>query len=550
MSDSKKVKVNNDFTILEQGTVDSSKVNTPEPFIDIIDDDAGHVDSSLADEESKDESDEDGGDGESHDESLDELLPEEDTTLEDVQLEEDRTAELIASTLAEGDAGDLEIITPMGEWIQVASVLAYEASEALGLKKKLEANTITDDEHAAIHAEVVRQSEVDHRVAAMRAQQYLTQDNFYRILNGVIKAQKNGLIKNSTILDKNEKITVDIVGTELVGDNALACIEMLDGGATGINLLNSGFNVRFKAPARPQIGSIREILYKTSEQYGHKLGGVFYEHGDVFIKEHIIDRIIRYVMIKRDIANVKTKKDLLQAISIQDYETLLWGFVCAAHPKGVVVNDTCTGCGAVSTIEVDLNKLRFIDHGSFPEEAIALRKSWDKVPTKAQVKEYRKILSQNIVDNVYTSKVYPAKIHFKIPNLYEVITHGKHFYEKVVEDLYVNEHPSQTVLANRLNDNFFLSLVPWVEKIIIKHKGINREVKDPATIGSVLTRLEMRDSKIREELVNYIERTHTTFIGVPVKQCSCGTVNPYAIDGIVPYDIQTAFFTILGSLME
>lgn len=332
-------------------------------------------------------------------------------------------------------------------------------------------------------------------------------------------------------------------------------------GVRSIRLFNSGMNVTLRALTIGEKDVLVNSIRLDDGQLGSALGVATHFFGDVYVKETILKFLYNNGnIISCDLQGWQDESVFFENLSINDYDAILWGLTSLMYRNGITVSYDCSSeeCSHVRREKIDVERLRINNYAGVGEEAFAiLNKGTKKTPE--DLKEYREKLKINTNASVeWNDSDNGSKWVFelRVPSAGEFIEYGK-FYSDYITTLIHSEGGKITAKAvkRKYDNNSSRALAPWIKRIYEKlpdgQIGMDYEVEGSErakeTVPGILEQFT-NPQNIVEGIVHFMYTSRITYICYSDVPCpKCGATSKWAVEGIVPYDMQTSFFIQLNT---
>lgn len=362
-------------------------------------------------------------------------------------------------------------------------------------------------------------------------------DEFAYLANDAVEGDAAFTLKNRVLqLDKSLK------GAEVSGEQARMLILASNHNIKRVYLYNSGFNIVLRGPSLTEMNLLYNRLQEDMDTYGRMFGSLFYMYSDIKIKSIIWD-FIHNLVIGSNLNKWDKGNRLRDNISFNDYMPILLSVATLMYKEGYDFVHACTSCEFVSTTKIDLNLLQLTDFSRIPFETLKELASGKEI-TPDDVSRYKKGLKQNtpLIVGKY-------QINRRIPSIGDYLDTGNTFNEQLYSAVY--EIKEENIIDQYLKFNYSRIFEPWISSIEILDdvsKEVSFKLIDREAIGIALT--ELQNSELRDEFINqmneYIQESSITNIGYLATACECCSVVPTnTVNGFVPFDVQSSFFTML-----
>lgn len=350
-------------------------------------------------------------------------------------------------------------------------------------------------------------------------------------------------------------------------------------GMCRIPLINSGFYITVKALSIAEIASFVRTCQHNKYYFTREMGGYFYLYADIFIKELILRNFLVKIIQDSSLSGwAQMGEDILKYISIHDYDTILGvmaslmfrdgipvRYYCAEYLDGVMNGDQKVRCEHVEEVKADILKLRVCNVDLITEEMMNFLNFNGKVDPE-QVLIYQKNIAKNIkpyrftIDNKATGVVSHWEIKYRIPTADHYLTYGNEYCNLMFNQLRSDaENADESDIFHYLQYNYYKLLLPWLESISeiedINGSGedniISTVKNDPydstsrEDISEILDVISTENVALDVSVSEYVKATKITHMVHQYDKCpKCGKAPKNAVDGFIPFDVQSNFFTM------
>lgn len=393
-----------------------------------------------------------------------------------------------------------------------------------------------------------------------------------KIQNTQIKDLHEVLVSNiEGVIERVAKRPKDPKETVITGKKARNRAISLIQGVRRVVLWNSGFYITVRPMYLHEISLFYNTVNKTEYAYGRELGAHFYIYQDIIIKEVFLTQILPNVIIDSNLSEWnKMGSDIINYISIHDYDTILWALSTLMFRNGINVNYCCselmddnTPCGNIDTKLVNIEKLRLINSDYITDEVKAFMNPQDTV-TVEQVLKYQNTLIRPKNDtyrfelnSVSADKSF-WEIKLRVPSSGIYLKYGADYNT----DLFSNIGKDADRIAldeveEYLRFNLYKAFIPWIGQVnqlsscepdarIIAETPNNPDSKvDRATMKEILDVFLMENINMDKPIIDFINTSKITHIAYQYEKCpKCGKPPKTAIDGFIPHDVQAHFFNL------
>ena len=349
--------------------------------------------------------------------------------------------------------------------------------------------------------------------------------------------------KPFTLKNRVIKIDKSLGGTEVSGRQAQLLILASNKNVKKIYLYNSGFYITLKGPALVDINNVYNRLSDEMGEYGKMFGAIFYMYSDSKIKSIIWDFILSLV-IDSNLNKWDKGNRLRDYVSLLDYQPIILGIGSLMFKNGYEFVHACpvSTCKHTETAVIDLRLMQLTNFSKIQHEQLAFIAKTGGIETD-DVRKYRKAINVNPVLDVGS-----YRIHRRVPSMTDYLTYGEAFNGDMMATIHELNDPK--LIDQYLKFNFSRLFEPWITRIEMMNADgtVSFKVLERAAIALVLSEIQNGDDNAMfgEEMNKYIQESMITQIGYLAQPCTkCGAMPSGAVNGIIPFDAQHSFFTML-----
>lgn len=348
------------------------------------------------------------------------------------------------------------------------------------------------------------------------------------------------MLKNMTL-----KLDKAFDGAEVRGRKAKMMIRANNKNIKKTYLYNSGFHIVLRAPSMIEINLAYNQLEESMGTYGRILGAIFYMYSDVKIKEILWD-FIEKLVVNSNLDNWELPNVLRESVSLIDFHLILLNIGTLIFKQGFEFNHVCgnTECRHTVTELIDLKLLQLTDFSKVPFERLRWFASSSKV-TQEDVITYRNELGF-VTDSLVLGE--NVRINRKVPTIGEYLDSGVSFNDTMARS--IHDIRDETMVDQYLRFNYCQMFMPWISSIefLTETGEVSFKITERDDIQVALD--EIQKTGDYETFINkmeaFMQNAIITHIGYLTKPCiRCGYVPDGAIGGFTPFDVQSAFFSIL-----
>lgn len=382
-------------------------------------------------------------------------------------------------------------------------------------------------------------------------------ENSTAFLREAFKKQSEGdsdfNYQNEKVIDRFTRGSKVYKEKDMDGLSALRALNSNLCGIKRVNLLNSGFFIEVIALTPGEYSKIVKLLEDIGRSHDRQLGVPFHTMTGSYIKRILLEQLYGKIT-NSDFSKWKNREAFFNNLSINDYDVVLWAFASEMFPNGFEISYYCPKCGARIPSKVDFRKTRMSNFKSLTPDSFEILAKKSK--SEKDLREYRESLSfMTSEHSVIRNGQY--EITLQVPSVSEYDEVASIFKENAIKAVY-GEDVGSNELLTAFTTNQLSILSCWVSAITHYdeegnlHFIMNKKNKKVtvAQMYDAMAILQNSLGEIKTDIEEFIKKSKISFIGFPNKPCeSCGGENPYAVNEHIPYDIETAFFTMLNRLL-
>lgn len=363
----------------------------------------------------------------------------------------------------------------------------------------------------------------------------------------------------------------DSTNENLKGERAVLRVmrDMGLGTTFQVPLWHTGIWVTLKPPAESEIIELNRRLVAEKIRLGRYTYGLAYSNTTSYTNSLLLDFIFAHTYtttVRNEELPISKLKDV---ISTQDLFTLIWGFACTMYPRGFQYRRPCINdpekCNHVTEEKLNLSKLQWTNTNALTEwqkSHMTTRQPYGR--DMGSVKRYKEELLRTKPRRLTLTEptdAYQIHVTLKTPVLSEYITEGEKWItglvNKVNEALTTSDTDQErnAIIHRYAQASSMRQYAHWVESIEL---GTNI-IDDVGTINSALDTISADDRirpKFINEVVNYINDSTISLIGIPVYDCpACGM--DQKVEGIgkdfvniIPLDVIQLFFALITQRIQ
>lgn len=313
-----------------------------------------------------------------------------------------------------------------------------------------------------------------------------------------------------------------------------------------IPLPNSGFSVDICAPTKAAIYEFIVSLNLDMSEYGQTMGAHFYMYHDLFIKQTAWT-FIRTTIVGATLHNWDKRNVLEEAISLHDFNTLLWAIASLMYPSGYkefVHVCASPNCNHTEQVHIDIRKLHKTDFTKMPSACIHdLNMKNRSLMDAAKLETYH--ANMNFQKEIRFSSY---GFQLKVPSIQDYFTAGDAYNTEIQKAYGDNLREVENIINHRFNR----ILTPWVKTAVAYGEAedgteeVFSYTDDIAVIGKIMDAVQTEDDEgiLRNAITSFINETQLSHICYPVFECPTCEHVPKTNTGFFTVDPLRAFFTM------
>lgn len=356
------------------------------------------------------------------------------------------------------------------------------------------------------------------------------------------------LSKITPRLPKNDKTTP----IHLSGDAAKIAVLSRTQGLYRIMLYNSGFWITVRPITVSDASAFVHEVDNDFKELGRILGGQFHLVLGAYLKQKVLE-ILPNVIISSNLEDWDQPDVLGEAISMHDYDTILWGICCSMYRDGIGIGVHCTNmeCRHVDTNQyVDLTKACYINPDVFNAEAMEWMRDTRTTRTLDDCLKYRNVILKS-------TKTLPMEnnkvmIHMRVPSLQTYTKRSVELIGKMQSAIYRAKTRQNQELQNQVIFHIYKMLAPWISSIVYKNEADADVVIEgyDAICADLEARAE-QDHTLYSQLEEYIRDTKCSMYCLTSIECpKCHKKPNLNSEGLFPLDVEYLFFGLTCLKLE
>lgn len=356
------------------------------------------------------------------------------------------------------------------------------------------------------------------------------------------------LSKITPRLPKNDKTTP----IHLSGDAAKIAVLSRTQGLYRIMLYNSGFWITVRPITVSDASAFVHEVDNDFKELGRILGGQFHLVLGAYLKQKVLE-ILPNVIISSNLEDWDQPDVLGEAISMHDYDTILWGICCSMYRDGIGIGVHCTNmeCRHVDTNQyVDLTKACYINPDVFNAEAMDWMRDTRTTRTLDDCLKYRNVILKS-------TKTLPMEnnkvmIHMRVPSLQTYTKRSVELIGKMQSAIYRAKTRQNQELQNQVIFHIYKMLAPWISSIVYKNEADADVVIEgyDAICADLEARAE-QDHTLYSQMEEYIRDTKCSMYCLTSIECpKCHKKPNLNSEGLFPLDVEYLFFGLTCLKLE
>ena len=356
------------------------------------------------------------------------------------------------------------------------------------------------------------------------------------------------LSKITPRLPKNDKTTP----IHLSGDAAKIAVLSRTQGLYRIMLYNSGFWITVRPITVSDASAFVHEVDNDFKELGRILGGQFHLVLGAYLKQKVLE-ILPNVIVSSNLEDWDQPDVLGEAISMHDYDTILWGICCSMYRDGIGIGVHCTNmeCRHIDTNQyVDLTKACYINPDVFNEDAMTWMRDTRVTRTLDDCLKYRNV----ILKSTKTLPMDDGKvmIHMRVPSLQTYTKRSVELIGKMQAAIYRAKTRRNQELQNQVIFHIYKMLAPWITSIVYKNDNDADVVIEgyDAICADLEARAE-QDHTLYSKLEEYIRDTKCSMYCLTSIECpKCHKKPNLNSEGLFPLDVEYLFFGLTCLRLE
>lgn len=339
----------------------------------------------------------------------------------------------------------------------------------------------------------------------------------------------------------------------LKGESARIAVLSRTQGLYRIMLYNSGFWITIHTLTMADAAAFVHEVDGDFQELGRVIGGQFHLVLGAYLKNKVLE-ILPRLIVSSNLEGYDDPSVLGEAISIHDYDTILWGICCSMYRDGIGIGVHCTNpeCRHVEqNMYVDLTKACFINPDVFNEEAMIWMRETRTIRTLDDCIRYRNTILKSVQD----LELEPGTVFtLRVPSLQYFTSKSVELIGKMQSIVYKSHTQKNQDLKEQMTLHFYKMLAPWISKILYKSEDAslpNTLIEDYDAICTAMESLIGETTPYYEKIEAYIRDTKCSMYTLTSLECpKCHKKPNLNSDGVFPLDVEYLFFGLSCRKLE
>lgn len=344
--------------------------------------------------------------------------------------------------------------------------------------------------------------------------------------------------------------------TKISGKRAVTAVLARTRGVYKVHLYNSGFWISIKPITMGQMDTWMESIDRDFKELGKIIGGQSQMVLDVFIKQKFME-ILPDCIVESNLLDWQNPEVLNDAISFNDYETLMWAFSSIMYKDGIGIGVHCTNPDCLyrdDTQYIDLmHGLQINDKVLNPKAMKWLLEGCNNSISRTleEVKRYQtELISRDVVLEFPEQGM---KLHLATPSMAKYLTYGTALIADLAATIHGELNYRSSNVYKQLAFNLYRMLAPWVGQIELldddnQPNSILEEVND---IAQALDYSFGNEVRLYERINEFIGKSRAVYFGTTMLECpKCHKRPNFSEDHFVPWDMEHVFFGLCYQLLD
>ena len=344
--------------------------------------------------------------------------------------------------------------------------------------------------------------------------------------------------------------------TKISGKRAVTAVLARTRGVYKVHLYNSGFWISIKPITMGQMDTWMESIDRDFKELGKIIGGQSQMVLDVFIKQKFME-ILPDCIVESNLIDWQNPEVLNDAISFNDYETLMWAFSSIMYKDGIGIGVHCTNPDCLyrdDTQYIDLmHGLQINDKVLNPKAMKWLLEGCNNSISRTleEVKRYQtELISRDVVLEFSDQGM---NLHLATPSMAKYLTYGAALIADLAATIHGELNYRSSNVYKQLAFNLYRMLAPWVSQIELldddnQPNSILEEVND---IAQALDYSFGNEVRLYERINEFIGKSRAVYFGTTMLECpKCHKRPNFAEDHFIPWDMEHVFFGLCYQLLD
>ena len=343
---------------------------------------------------------------------------------------------------------------------------------------------------------------------------------------------------------------------KLSGKRAVTAVLARTRGVYKVQLYNSGFWISIKPITMGLMDTWMESIDREFKELGKIIGGQSQMVLDVFIKQKFME-LLPDSIVESNLIDWQDPEVLNEAISFNDYETLMWAFSSIMYKDGIGIGVHCTNPDCLyrdDTQYVDLmHGLQINDKVLNPKAMKWLLEGNNNSVSRSldEVKRYQNELISR--DVVLKFPEQGMNLHLTTPSMAKYLTYGTSLIADLAATIHGELNYRNSNVYKQLAFNLYRMLAPWVSQIeLLDDDGqTNSLLEDVNDIAQSLDYAFGNEVRLYERINEFIGKSRAVYFGSTMLECpKCHKRPNFAEDHFVPWDMEHVFFGLCYQLLD
>jgi hypothetical protein len=367
--------------------------------------------------------------------------------------------------------------------------------------------------------------------------------NFAEFLNELFNNKDNSSFKEIALKSTSGKR----FGKDLKGEQAALAFTAKLKGLKKVYLYNSGFYIIIRPLTMGELSMFFQSVDMDDNDLGKLLGYYRFTIHDAFIKQKFME-LLPTVIVSSNLKGWKNSSILLNSISFNDYDTLLWAMSTLVYRDPIELSLNCLKCKNKDTKTIDINKTFLLNNDVVSEAALEFIHSDKEEVTLEDIKDYKTNLLKA------SSELTHNDIHYKfsVPSMYDYLDNAINTIAVIVAAVNGENSVKNRMVINKTIIEFNRNYIPWIDEIGILENGeLTTTSRDKKAFPSILDSLGNDDSnsEFHEKIYDFMRDSLGTLIGYKPYSCTNCGAEYKTKSGYAAWDVERLFFDLTYQLL-